>query len=229
VKKKHIEFHLGPGGQSQRPAKNNVYVPKSDYERQLEDKLKSASGSNKDYIEKQLYAERERRRKQERYEQSIADQQYQIALSARTPQEWARMAGSRINVRFDSRVPGKAQTPSGLVAALSRVIDFDPASPGQAVAAPPAAPVGASAPIAAAAPVRAPAAAAAPPAGPSVPPIRKGQSRSQVDAALGQPKGCSRDAQGTLPVETCSYRLSGATLEASFVDGVLVRYVITSQ
>jgi hypothetical protein len=59
-------------------------------------------------------------------------------------------------------------------------------------------------------------------------PVHKGQRRDELDERFGPPEGCSRGTQGTLKVDTCTYELDEALLEASNADGVLVRYVIRS-
>jgi hypothetical protein len=198
VKGKHIEFHLGEGGDSQMPTRASTYVPRSDYEKDLEEELKNTQdATQKKKLEKQLSAERDRRLREERLLKAVAEQEYQAALSQRTPEEWALLAGSRVNVRFDGNVPNQALSPEGLRSLLSEVFDFDPK--------------------------QAPA-----PAEASDVPVTKGQSRTEVDAALGQPRRCTEEEQGMLMVEVCTYPLGEATLEARFVDGVLVRYVLTS-
>ncbi len=202
VKGKYVEFHLGEGGSSQLPSHPSTYVPKSDYQKQLEKQLKGATKEQKKTIERALARERDRRRREERLLKAVAEQEYQMALSQRTPEQWALLAGSRVNVRFDRSVPAEALTPAGLRSLLKTVFDFNPAH----VRAPVAAPV---------------AAADAP--------VTKGQSRADVDAALGPPKRCSQKEQGMLMVSVCTYPLGEATLEARFVDDVLVRYVLTSK
>jgi hypothetical protein len=92
--------------------------------------------------------------------------------------------------------------------ALSEVVDFNPPPPDQRQAE-----------------GQAPAA----PAGQAVFPVHKGQSQSDVIALFGDPARCAREAQGALTVDTCTFEMAEATLEASFVDGVLVRYVLTSR
>jgi hypothetical protein len=201
VKGKYVEFHLGEGGNSQLPSHPSTYVPKSDYEKQLEKQLKSATKEQKKTIERALARERDRRRREERLLKAVAEQEYQMALSQRTPEQWALLAGSRVNVRFDHSVPPEALTPAGLMSLLGDLFDFNPQDFRVPVAAPP---VAADAPVS------------------------KGQSRADVDAALGPPKRCSEQEQGMLVVSICTYPLGEATLEARFVDDVLVRYVLSS-
>jgi len=201
VKKDYVEFHLGEAGNSQLPSHPSTYVPKSDYEKELEKQRKSATGEQKKTIERALSRERDRRHREERLLKAVADQEYQMALSQRTPEEWALLAGSRVNVRFDHKVPGEVLTPAGLMAVLGGLFDFNPQD------------------------VRVPVAA---PAMGGDAPVSKGQSRADVDAALGPPKHCSEKEQGSLMVSVCTYPLGEATLEARFVDDVLVRYVLSS-
>ena len=59
--------------------------------------------------------------------------------------------------------------------------------------------------------------------------LRKGMTRAEVAAALGEPESCTERAEGALTVTTCHYRATEARVEGQFVDGVLLRYTISSQ
>jgi len=206
VKKKHIEFQLGAGGASQLPSRPSSYVPESKLEKELEDQLKEArSESEEKRLKTRLAEVRDRREREQRRREARAEEEYQRALSERSPEEWALLAGSRINVRFDDRVPQAVLSPEGFTRALNGVVDFNP--PPEAVAArgEDEAPLESSAL-----------------------PVHKGQSRDDVDDRLGPPDDCARGVQGGLKIDKCTYDLDEATLEASFAGGVLVHYVITS-
>ena len=212
VKGKHIEFQLGAGGKSQKPQKPSTYVPKSNYEKDLEDQLDDAeTDDEKKRLRRMLQDERNRRRQLEKIQEALAEQQHRALLGDRSEEEWDAMSGSRINLRYAGGVPADVLTPAGFSAALDGYVSFDPGPrtvPMEADAASGALPVATS--------------------HSGTFPIHKGQSQSDVDALLGGPERCSEQDQGVLKVNTCTYPLEEASLEASFVDGVMVRYLLKS-
>jgi hypothetical protein len=212
VKGKHIEFQLGAGGQSQKPKKPSTYVPKSNFEKDLEDQLDDATtDEEKRRLRRMLEDARNRRKRQEKLQEALAEQEYRLLLGDRTEEDWDAMAGSRINVRYERGVPADVLTPAGLRRALDGYVNFEPRprmEPAEADAASMALPVGASYS--------------------GTLPIHKGQRQTDVDALFGGPEQCAEQDQGVLKVSTCTYQLGEASLEASFVDGVMVRYVLTS-
>ena len=58
--------------------------------------------------------------------------------------------------------------------------------------------------------------------------LRKGLTLEEVDAMLGRPDSISRRTEGTLTVSTSIYRTRDRRITAEFVEGVLIRYTITS-
>ena len=58
--------------------------------------------------------------------------------------------------------------------------------------------------------------------------LRKGLTAEQVDALLGRPEAISKRMEGTLSVSTSTYRTRDRRITADFVEGVLVRFTITS-
>ena len=58
--------------------------------------------------------------------------------------------------------------------------------------------------------------------------VRKGLTIDEVEARLGASTECEAQSQGALEVTVCRFDSEEATLEASFVGDVLVRYVLTS-
>ena len=213
VKGKHIEFQLGAGGKSQKPQKPSTYVPKSNYEKDLEKQVKNAStDEEKKRLRKMLEDARNHRRQQEKLQKALAEQQYRLELGDRTEEDWDALAGSRLNVRYEGGVPADVLTSEGFRQALDGYVNFDPqprSAPTRADVPSGALPVGAS--------------------HSGTFPIYKGQSRADVDALFGGPEQCSEQDQGVLKVTTCTYGLAEASLDASFVDGVMVRYVLTSR
>lgn len=201
VKGKHIEFQLGRGGDRQEPTFSKPYVGKSREERRLEDEIDDVKDKElKRELEDRLRDLRDRRRREEKRLESLARIEYELALSQHTPEEWALMAGARFNVRFDTDVPPEALTPEGFRALLERWVDFEP---------PPEAPGG------------------APTAG--LADLSKGMSEDEVELAFGEPTSCEDSAAEGLSIRTCRWTLAEGSLEARFVDGVLVRYTLSSE
>jgi hypothetical protein len=58
--------------------------------------------------------------------------------------------------------------------------------------------------------------------------LRKGLTAEQVDALLGRPDAISQRMEGTLSVSTSTYRTRDRRITAEFVEGVLIRFTITS-
>jgi hypothetical protein len=58
--------------------------------------------------------------------------------------------------------------------------------------------------------------------------LRKGLTMDEVDAMLGRPDSISRRTEGTLTVSTSTYRTRDRRITAEFVEGVLIRYTISS-
>ena len=207
VKKDHIEFHLGAGGRSQMPSRPSSYVPESKLERELKRQIKDATSEReKKRLRAELADARDRRNRERRRREARAERRYQDALSEHTPEEWAMLAGSRVNVRFDGRVPADALTPQGFARALRAVVDFNPSPDAIAAGGQGDEDMGVTADL----------------------PAHKGESREDLDARLGPPDDCSASRQGGVQVQTCTYDLDEATLQASFAGGLLVRFVITS-
>jgi len=125
VKKKHIEFQLGAGGQDARPAYNPPRTPKSREERDLEKAIRNTSSDAKKKQARQRldYLEKKRRQRDTKLE-TIYEIEHQRLLAQHTDEEWTRLAGSRINVRFKKRVPKDVLTPAGLMLALEGYVDF---------------------------------------------------------------------------------------------------------
>ena len=56
----------------------------------------------------------------------------------------------------------------------------------------------------------------------------EGLSVEEVDALLGRPEAISHRQEGTLTVSTSLYRSRDRRITAEFVEGVLIRFSITS-
>lgn len=113
--------------------------------------------------------------------------------------ERAQQSGSRFNLRYPQGVVLETLTPNAVMQALAPYVDFTEPGP----------------------------TAAQPAAGPAV--IHKGMLDVEVDALLGRPVEVRRGKEGSLDVSRSTYEQGQNVVEALFVEGVLVRYTITSK
>jgi hypothetical protein len=58
--------------------------------------------------------------------------------------------------------------------------------------------------------------------------LRKGLTVEEVDAILGRPEMITQRMEGTLTVSTSTYRTRDRHVTAEFVEGVLIRFTLTS-
>ena len=207
VKGDLIEFQLGGGGYGTfgDDASPNVGIPlapKTVREKNLEQDLDHTNDpAQRRRIQEELDGLRRSRQREDARNQARAAEARQIK-EANIRQRRAE-GGSRFNVRFKGGVPDQALTPDGLMGLLSEYLDFD-AAPG------PNSPMED---------------AGADDRGSE---LRKGLTVEEVDQMMGRPESIGQRREGTLNVSTCTYRIPGRTVLAEFVEGVLIRYTISS-
>jgi hypothetical protein len=225
VKNDLIEFQLDGGGFTFWDAKDTTVnykaAPKTEREKALEQDLARETDSyRKQQLARQLDDVRRAREREDEYRRREAREESE----RRKEEQWRRKmaSGSRFNLRYAPRVPADALTPQAVMNALARYVEFPassfpgaPASESQRAAQPgdarPSAPATAS--------------AAAQPAQ-----LRKGMARQEVEALLGPARTVDEKAEGSLKVVTCTYQQDrDLVVEAVFIDGVLVRYTISSR
>jgi hypothetical protein len=212
VKSKHVEFQLDGGGYGTMGDETSSDVhtgaaPKTRREQNLEAELKR----EKDPVRKREIKEelddlrKDREREDARNRAEVADAEAQKEANIR---QRRLEGGSRFNIRYRDRLPDEALTPEGIKAALAEYVSFE----------------GAASPTTFAQAASAPVPAEAPPArGP-----RKGMLMGEADAALGTPVKTSERQEGKLKVLTRTYATPDGQISAEFVEGVLIRYVMTS-
>jgi hypothetical protein len=215
VKDKLIEFQLAGGGYGTfgDDTSSSVYTPsvsKSKRERDLEKLIKDET--DRDYKRKlqreldDLRNEREREDSRNKAA-SVAAEEAKKARIANTRLH----SGSRFNIRYNEGVP-RGLGPDGVMRALAEYMDFPfaadrrPASADRVTAQP-----------ALRDPVPAPGA------------IRKGMTMADVEQSLGKPEKTSDRAEGTLRVTTATYSRGDQVITADFVEGVLIKYSISSK
>ena len=213
VKGSHIEFQLDGGGYGTMGDETspNVTVPsaeKSKRERNLEGELKRETDPDRRREIKEelddLRKEREREDARNRAEVADATEQKRENIRQRRIE-----GGSRFNVRYRDALPATALTPVGLKAALADYVAFDDEAPAQVAGLPLT-----NVPV-------------APATSPGMP--RKGMSAQEVEAVLGAPVDSAERKEGRLTVVTRNYRSPSGRMTAEFVEGVLIRYSITSE
>ena len=207
VKKDLIEFQLGGGGYGTFGDDNNPYVSvpsasKTEREKNLEKDLqKTTDPAQRRKMREELDAlKRDREREDARNGAEAAQAQQAKETNIR---QRRLEGGSRFNLRYKPVVPSEALSPDGLMRALAEYVDFSPL-------------VGDRAP-------QPGVLATGRPDG-----LRKGLTVEEVDALLGRPDAIAQRTEGTLKVSTSTYRTRDRGITAEFVEGVLIRFTITS-
>jgi len=177
-------------------------APKTEREKNLEKDLEKATDpTQRRKMSEELDALRRDRQRENARNQTEAAQAKQTK-DANIRQRRLE-GGSRFNLRYKPVVPSEALTPDGVMQALAEYVDFAPI-------------VGERAPE--------PAARAASPHGD----LRKGLTVDEVDALLGRPDAITQRTEGALKVSTSTYHTRERAVTAEFVEGVLIRFTITS-
>ena len=212
VKSKHVEFQLDGGGYGTMGDETSSDVPtsstpKSKREQNLEAELKRET----DPVRKRQMKEelddlrKDREREDARNRAEVADAEAQKEANIR---QRRLDGGSRFNIRYRDRLPDEALTPEGIKAALSEFVSFGTAEPPTTFAQAASAPVPAE---------------SRPSRGP-----RKGMLMAEADEALGTPVKSAERTEGKLKVMTRTYATPDGQVSAEFVEGVLIRYTMTS-
>jgi hypothetical protein len=214
VKSKLIEFQLDGGGYGTMgdETSSNVSVsqaPKTKREQNLEAELKRTGDPvRRRQIKEELDdLKNDRERENARNRANVAEAEETKKANIR---ERRLQGGSRFNIRYQNGVPQDALTPDGIKAALAAYVDF----PGPFAQEPPheGLPVETG-------PAPRPASNGLP---------SKGMLATEVDQILGAPERTKDRMEGRLKVTTKVYRSSAGQVTAEFVEGVLIRYSMTS-
>ena len=215
VKDKLIEFQLAGGGFGTfgDDTSSSVSVPsvsKSRREKDLEKLVKEESDSD-----------RKRRLQRElddlRHDREREDSRNRAAAASASEAKKARIAndrlhsGSRFNIRYQNGVP-PGLGPDGVMRALAEYVEF---------------PFATDRPDA---PSRRDAAAADRRRdSPGLASVHKGMTLAEAEESLGKPEKTSERNEGTLKVVTAIYSRDDQRITAEFVEGVLIRYSISSK
>lgn len=217
VKDKLIEFQLGGGGYGTLgdDTSGTVYVPsvgKSNREKDLERAIKNENDSaRKRRMQSELDDLRREREREDRGNQASS-----ASASEAKKQRIAEQrlhAGSRFNIRYQNGVP-PGVTPGGIMAALADYAEFPfadrvtrPAVKGD--------------------PAPSPSALRGMTAGTG--PVYKGMTWQQAQDALGAPDKTSDHMEGKLKITTAIFTRGDQRIEADFLEGMLIRYSISSK
>ena len=115
--------------------------------------------------------------------------------------------GSRFNVRYRRGIPSDAMTPNGLIDALSPYIDFGGGTHASST--------NASRPAA--------------PSGSPMLTLKKGMSIADVEALLGPANTATESKEGVLTLMRRTYTNESNRIITSFVNGVMIDFVIAPQ
>jgi hypothetical protein len=203
VKDKLVEFHLGGGGYGTAGDETNSAVS-------LTPTPKSAREKELEREIKSATDKKQKRRLQERLDDLQRDREREDArlkVVAALAEEQRRQrillralqSGSRFNLRYPEGVVIEKLTPDVVMQALAEKVDFTPPAP--QFAQPAGSPGG----------------------------LYKGMTEDEVDALLGRPVEVRHGTEGSLDVSRCTYHQGETIVEALFVEGVLVRYTISSR
>jgi hypothetical protein len=215
VKEKLIEFQLAGGGYGtfgdDTGSVSTVTVPKSNREKELERLVRNESDRDrKRRLERELSdlrSDREREDSRNRAVAATAEEAKKARIAVNRLH-----SGSRFNIRYAEGVP-RGLAADGVMRALAEYVEFPfatdrrPARPSDRVTAQPVL-------------------AEPPPSGGA---IRKGMTLAEVEQSLGKPEKTANRLEGTLRVMTASYARGDQTIVADFVEGVLIKYSISSR
>lgn len=219
VKSNLIEFQLDGGGYGTMGDETSSSVsvpstPKSKREQNLEGELKRTSDpARRRAIKEELDdLKGDREREDARNRASVADAQEARKANIR---QRRLEGGSRFNLRYRDGVPASALTPESVKQALAAYLDFPEAAAAAESAAPQPFGPGTSGTASSAT------------GGSGLP--AKGMLQDDVDRMLGTPEKSTDRLEGKLKVTTRVYSTKAGRVSAEFVEGVLIRYTVTSQ
>jgi hypothetical protein len=221
VKKDMIEFQLDGGGYGTFGDDTTTtvapkVVEKSDYEKQLEKQISETDDSDKK-AQLQRDLDRERARRQRQNAANESDAKVASEMKAQKLADKRQHGGSRFNLRWSGSIPADQLTPEAVMKVLADYIDF-----GNLQASPSAPPAQSSAVPAESAPSSQ---AAAPTAQ-----LKRGMSIDDVTKLLSQGRQLSESTSNDgFKTQVFEYLPGDRRVEVTYVDGLVVRFAITSR
>jgi hypothetical protein len=213
VKDDRIEFQLDGGGfgtfgDDSDPTVAARTVDKSDYEKQLERDIANTTDDDKRrQLQRDLDRERARRERQNANNRDAA--QIASQIKAQKVSDDRLRGGSRFNLRWQGSIPADQKTPDTVKKLLADYVSFD----GPAEAAAPAAvqSVAADATI------------------PATAQLKRGMKRDEVTNLFGPGQQVSQSVSGEgLKTQTVAYVTGDRRVEVVYVEGIVVKYSISS-
>jgi hypothetical protein len=225
VSKDNIEFQLGGGGYGTAMDNTDTSVhftplDKSDREKELERQLRDENDPDRRRsLQRELDHVRSERERRDRIDRTRA--QNDADMRAQQLGIKRQQGGSRFNVHLDARKMGDSLAPQVVQDALAQYVAFpgdqgDPSAGGRPVT---TAPNGAP-PLT----VRAPEQGTEPSQG-----LKKGMNRQQVEAMYGQAVESHDRSDNGLTITSCVFVRQDEKVQADFVNGMLVRYSVSSR
>jgi hypothetical protein len=217
VKSDMIEFQLNGGGFGTAGDDTNTVVsatsvPKSQYEKDLEKQIAATTDAKKKQeLQNDLNRERSRRERQDAQNQNGAKIASQI--KAQQVADRRLQGGSRFNLRWQGSIPSDSRNPDAVMKLLAEYVDFNVAN------------AGAGAPV-----VNNVAAAGPAPSGGAASQLKRGMRIDEVSNLLGQGRVLSESVSNEgLKTQVLEYTTADSVVDVTCVEGVLVKYTISSR
>jgi hypothetical protein len=211
VKRDMIEFQLNGGGFGVAGDDTSTTVTakpveKSAYEKDLENQIANTDDPDKKAsLQHDLDRERARRERQDANNQRQA--QYASQQKAAVVEQNRATGGSRFNLRWSGSIPAEQLTPEGVMQCLSEYVSFTTTPPPTATAT----------------------AAPDPNAAPATAKLKRGMSIEDVTTLFGPGKPLSESVgDAGLKTQIFEYTTSDRRVNVTYVDGLVVRYTISS-
>jgi hypothetical protein len=222
VKKDIIEFQLDGGGfgtfgDDTSTTVQPKVIEKSDYEKQLEQQIADTDDPDKKrQLQRDLDRERARRARQNASNER--DAKIDSEIKAEKVADQRARGGSRFNLRWSGSIPADQLTPEAVMKLLADYVDFGglQAAGGASSASNGAAP---SEPAAATEPASSPTAQ-----------LKRGMKMEEATSLLGPGKQLSESVGDSgLKTQVFEYLTGDRRVDVTYVDGLVVRYSITSR
>ncbi len=221
VKGDMIEFQLDGGGFGTFGDDTTTTVAakpvdKSQYEKDLEKQISDTDDPDKKQsLQRDLDRERARREKQDAANQRAA--QVASQMKAASVADNRARGGSRFNLRWSGSIPADQLTPEAIMKLLSEYVDFAGLN----------SPAAGSTPGSTASPA---AAATTPDASSPTAQLKRGMKIEEVATLLGPGKQLSESVgDGGLKTQVYEYLTADRRAEVTYVDGIVVRFSISSK
>ena len=219
VKKDLIEFQLGGGGYGTVTDITDEAVhfqpaEKSMREKELENQVNKETDDNRRRsLLRELDDLKRDRERQDRRRRAAAEQDADLRRIKIA--QGRERGGSRFNIRVKTQVIGDSITPQFVMNALAQYITFTPDVSG---------------PNESRTTERLGSATEQMPLNSNpVQSLRKGLTRAQVETLFGPPIESHDQVANGLAITNCTYQTAAQTVQADFVNGVLVQYTVSSR